>query len=232
MSTFTLDKRTEEAAIFYGPLLSDTVLFKGFQGAELIEALSYFQARFESFKKGEILHQSGEALTAFGLVLSGAVQALSDDLDGNRMIMAGVGPGGTFGESLAFLKIQDSAVYVMAQENTEILWLTPSVLFLPGQGSLALELKTRFTAMLAKRALAMNDRIQILSKLRLREKLMTYFTELSREQKSHVLTLPFDREDMAAYIGTNRSALSRELSRMKQEGIIDYEGRTVRILKH
>ena len=88
------------------------------------------------------------------------------------------------------------------------------------------------TAMLAKRALAMNDRIQILSKLRLREKLMTYFTELSREQKSKVLTLPFNREDMAAYIGTNRSALSRELSRMKQDGIIDYEGRTVRILKH
>lgn len=225
-----LDLKTEEAALKYAALLQKTELFKSDSEEQLIRMLCVLRARFQAAEKGEMLHEAGLPLLSFGVVLYGAVQALMDDLDGRRMIMAGVGPGGFFGESLAFLKVQNAPVYIMARETSGVLWLSPKLFDSADSDPLTRELKRRFTAMLATRALRMNDRIQILSKLSLRDKLITYFTELSRTQKSRVLEIPFDREDMAAYIGTNRSALSRELSRMKKEGLIDYYRNSVRIL--
>ena len=81
------------------------------------------------------------------------------------------------------------------------------------------------------KTLSMNNRIQVLSRLSLRGKLTAYFTELAATQGSNIIRLPMNREDTAAYIGTNRSSLSRELSRMKEDGLIDYWKNEVRILK-
>ena len=76
----------------------------------------------------------------------------------------------------------------------------------------------------------MNNRIQVLSRLSLRGKLTAYFTELAAAQGSNEIRLPMNREDTAAYIGANRSALSRELAQMKAEGLIDYHKNQIRIL--
>ena len=99
----------------------------------------------------------------------------------------------------------------------------------PGDAFLA-ELQGRFTAALAAKALTMNNRIQVLSRLSLRGKLTAYFTELAAAQGSNEIRLPMNREDTAAYIGANRSALSRELAKMKEEGLIDYHKNQIRIL--
>ena len=69
----------------------------------------------------------------------------------------------------------------------------------------------------------MNDRIQVLSKQLLRDKLTTYFSQCAVRARSRSFSIPFDRESLAAYLGVNRSALSRELSRMQREGLIRYE---------
>ena len=76
--------------------------------------------------------------------------------------------------------------------------------------------------MLAERTLKMNDRIQILSRMSIREKLRAFFTECARDAGSGRFTVPFDRAGMAAYLGVDRSALSRELSRMQHDGEIMY----------
>lgn len=187
---------------------------------ECSEAVKLFHGTVKAYKKGEFLHRPHEGLPRFGLVLSGAVQACCDDLDGNRTIMAEVTAGITFGESLCFLKISDSPVYIFASEDASVLWLSLSDLYTGGTEPQGLELQKRFTALLAHRTLSMNSRIQILSKLTIREKLLFYFSQLS--DGGGTVRTPLNREDMAAYIGTNRSALSRELSKMKQEGILDY----------
>ena len=87
----------------------------------------------------------------------------------------------------------------------------------------------RFIMMLSQKTLSMNDRIQVLSKPTLREKLMTLLTQYStREGKN--FNLPFDRNTMAAYLGVNRSALSRELGKMREEGRIDFYKNSFSIL--
>lgn len=213
------------------PLVTHHPLFAGFDNGTLSEALSILRAESASFKKGAVLQRAGQQMSHFGLVLSGAVQVCQNDFEGNRMIMAEVSEGGTFGESLCFLKTPDSPVYITASLPAEVLWLSPESLFKADTNPLIRQLEVRFTTLLARRTLSMNSRIQVLSKLKLRDKLITYFTEQAGAAGTDTFTIAMNRDDMASYMGTNRSALSRELAHMKADGLIDFFRSTFRILK-
>ena len=216
-----IQKRKEPAAERYRAVLAEIRLFKGLTEEQTNRALQILKAEFREYRKGEFLHHAGQPMSRFSLVLYGAVRVCTDDIEGNRMIMADVPPGVTFGESLCFLKIPEPMVYACAAEDTGVLWLSPEACF-SDRADAELELQKRFTALLAERALAMNDRIQILSKLTLRKKLVAFFTNASRKAGSRTFSVSMNRDDMADYVGTNRSALSRELAEMKREGILDY----------
>ena len=215
----------------YDRELRSSVLFQNLSDDEAEKAFEILCAKFAVYSKGELICRPYSEMKMFGLVVTGAVQACMDDVDGNRMIMAEVAPGVTFGESLCFLGIKNSPVYIYASESAGILWLSHERLFCDEPDALTVQLQRRFTAMLATRTLAMNDRIQVLSKIRLRDKLMTYFSQLSKRNKARIFNMPMNRNDLAAYLGTDRSALSRELSNLKKEGLIDYRGKTVKIIR-
>ena len=204
-------------------------LFAGLDDSVLSRQLQVMKAEKALCGKGKMLQSAGDPIRRFGIVLSGAVQVCVDDIEGNRMIMAEVAPGVAFGESLCFLKTRESPVYIFASVDSEVLWLSTEPLFTDPADSFLTELQRRFTAALATKALTMNNRIQVLSRLSLRSKLTAYFTGLAAAQGSDVICLPMNREDTAAYIGVNRSALSRELSRMKAEGLIEYRKNEVTI---
>ena len=203
-------------------------LFKGLDEETLKRALLEMEASLKSYARGESLNREGDRLPGFGLVTEGTIHVLSYDLEGQPTVMATVSAGETFGESLCYLKL-DSVVHIHAVTPAKVLWLNTSCFAKEGN-KLCEELHRRFTTMLAWRALNMNDRIQVLSKLSLREKLNTLFSQYSHKFGSE-FELPFDRERMAAYLGADRSALSRELSRMKKEGLIDFRKNRFRIIK-
>ena len=211
----------------HGRVLRKNKLFSGFYGSELISALSFFQAKEQTYRKGEFLHLYGEPLDHFGFVLSGTVHVCTDDIDGTQTIMADVSEGDVFGESLCFLQVPETPVYILAAEDARVLWLKADGVRRGGGG----EFSNRFVAVIAEKALSMNSRVQILSKKSLRLKLVAFFTEFSRRAGSTTFSVPFDRSGMAVYLGTDRSALSRELSRMKSEGLIDYYKNTFRLLR-
>ena len=212
------------------PALRVHPLFAGMEDEALRSALETLKAESMDYHRGAVVHATGTPMERFGLVLTGMVQVCVDDIEGNRMIMAEVAPGVSFGESLCFLKTKESPVYIFASEDSEVLWLSTDALFSDPADPFLTELQRRFTAALAAKALTMNNRIQVLSRLSLRGKLTAYFTELAAAQGSDVIRLPMNREDTAAYIGANRSALSRELARMKAEGLIEYRKNEIRIL--
>ncbi|MBQ9994191.1 MAG: Crp/Fnr family transcriptional regulator [Clostridia bacterium] len=212
----------------YKDVIRSSALFSGLSDDSIEYALRFFDARQNEYKRGESLNIIGTRLMRFGLVLSGTVQVYMDDIDGNQMIMATVEHGDTFGESLCYLG-RDADVYICALSDTSVLWLAADNVHHPTGGA-DVELVGRFISMLAERALRINDRIQVLSRLTLRDKLITFFSQyVARCGTSFTLT--FDRKDMAVYLGADRSSLSRELSRMKSEGIIDYNKREFTIKK-
>ena len=189
---------------------------------ELARALAFFDARESSYEKGEFLHVAGTPFPDFGILLSGTLSVFMEDIEGARMIMAAVLPGESFGESLAYLGVREPQIYVEATEYSRVLWCSPAGLRTHGAEESALA--ARFTAMLADKMLASNDRVQVLSKTTLKRKLMTLFTQYVRRGGSYSFTLPFDRAGMAAYLGSDRAALSRELSVLQKEGYVHYEG--------
>ncbi|MBQ1524690.1 MAG: Crp/Fnr family transcriptional regulator [Firmicutes bacterium] len=209
-------------------ILEKCTLFRGLNSDEKARALSFFRATERRCKKGESLSIPGVPLKKFGLVLSGGIMVFMDDFDGNRQLMASVQPGSTFGESLCFLGIP-AQVMIESVADSEILELDAAPVRDEGaSGLFEAEMRRRFTAMLAERTLAMNDRIQILSKPAIRSKVITLLSQY-HPRNGEVIKLPFGREAMARYLGVNQSALSRELSRMKAEGIIDFKGSEFRI---
>lgn len=235
----------------YLGILLRNKLFENIGKDRLEAALLFYDARICEYNKGEFLLKAGDSMKSFGLVLSGCVQALTDDIEGNHMIMANVTEGSSFGEALCYLSVPEPSVYIMATTDTVIMWLSAERLrgasdsaMKSGIGDSILSdtLRNNYMALLSIRTLQMNRRIQILSKLTIREKIMMFLSEIywldGHDDEttlpdsgdngnlwpvhSKIITVPMNREDMAAYIGTNRSALSRELSAMKAEGIIDY----------
>lgn len=212
--------------------LSSSRLFNGLDHNQMEYALDFFSSSRASYKKGELLHYAGEPLCKFGLVLAGTVEVFMDDMDGNQMLMANVVQGETFGESLCYLCTEESPVYILAAEDCTVLWLSADSVRMPAgcPGELDFALMGRFISMLAERTLNMNDRIQILSKGTIRGKLLTFFSQCEHKYGSKTFIIPFGREGLADYIGSNRSAVSRELSLMKRDGIIDFYRNSFRIL--
>lgn len=204
----------------YENTVSANKLFSGLSSEDVKYALSFFSAREASFEKGEMLSRPGEPLYRFGLVLDGTLQVCMDDFDGNSIIMAIVTPSHTFGESLCFLGTP-APVHIYALSETKILWLSTDNVRAHKNDPRDNLLSNRFISMLAEKTLEMNDRIQILSKIKLRDRLITYFSQCVARY-GNTFELPLSRESMAVYLGTNRSALSRELGKMRDEGIIEF----------
>lgn len=210
--------------------LKTTKLFQNMTAEEIQQALAFFSAQEAHYNKNETIKKADAKLSAFGLVLNGSITVYMDDFDGNCLVMSSAQKGDTFGESLCFLQ-RNEPVYIVATQNTDILWLHCHRLQDDCNCSLSCELRNRFIALLANRALDMNNRIQVLSKFTIRDKLITYFSQCANRTKSDTFTLALDRSSLAAYIGTERSALSRELHKMQKENIIEISKNEITLIR-
>lgn len=209
-------------------LLMKTPLFSGLAGDELEKALAFFAARERAYNRGEALNRLHAPLPCFGLVLAGTVQVTMANVDGSPLLFAAVEKGGLFGESLCYLGA-DAPVSIFAVTPCRVLWLrADAVRALQCETPLEKTLVGRFIALLARNTLTLNDRIQVLSRATIREKLLALLAQY-REKAGPVFEMPFSRGDLAVYLGVNRSALCRELARMRGEGLLDYDKRTFRL---
>lgn len=197
-------------------------LFQGLEGESLEYALKLLIAQRERYPKNSILINAGTKATRFGVVIKGTVQISFCDIDGNSVLVANISKGDTFGEALCWVETKESPFTVTAFSDTEVLWLCPDKLREASSDKTACVLKNNYLSLLAHKTLSMNNRVQILSKPTLRQKIITYLSQISNLKGTKSFEIPFDRESLALYLGANRSALSRELSNMEKEGIIEF----------
>lgn len=207
-------------------------LFAGFSQEELQQVLSMLTTWEAFYAKNETLLEMDVPVSAFGIVASGRVQVATNDIHGNKMIMAIVEPEEIFAESLAYTGTEASPVYATALEDCRVLWVDIENVRNAYQSPnpLLRRLGENFTRSLATKVLAMNNRVQILSKKTIREKLDTFFTFQAQQTGSNEFEIPFDRSDLADYLGVERSALSRVLSQMQKEGVLEFYKNRFRIL--
>ncbi|MCE5189814.1 MAG: Crp/Fnr family transcriptional regulator [Eubacteriales bacterium] len=205
--------------------LKKTSLFRGTTEEELPVLLDCLAPSYRDYAKNEIILRQGEDVTAVGLVLSGRVQVIEEDFWGNRNILADVWPGDLFAESYAFLPGEFLRVSVLASEPCRVM-LVDSKRMLDICSS-ACRFHTRLVqnilAESARKNLALTRKLEHMSKRSTREKLLSYLSGQSIAAGSEAFEIPFNRQQLADYLCVDRSAMSNELCKMRDEGLLTFD---------
>ena len=216
----------------YVSILLKSPLFAGFNGEGLQLLLDALHPVVRRFEKGEILVLAGYPVSDIGILLSGAARAFREDWEGNRSVQADLSPGGMFGDVLAGSHLV-SPVTVEGIQDGEIL-LLPAKKILDGVAGAHEEsrlLLWNLVAGISDKYFMLDRRLSLLEEKSLRKRILRFLQqEKARQKDSSTLYLSFDRAALADYLNCDRSALSRELSRMKRDGVLDYYRNSFRIL--
>lgn len=206
-------------------------LFKGMEQIEIKSALDDLDAAYKSYEKGENILHAGDKTDSVCVVVSGSVTIENNDMWGNRTILNIMDVGDFFAETYAVLKNETLLVDAVANEKSEVLFLRIGKLFgdtnpHPWQNKLVRNL----LMISASKNLMLSGRSFHISPKTVRGRIMTYLNSVSLKKHSKMFDIPFDRQQMADYLNLERTALSKELGRMKREGIIDFQKNHFKIL--
>lgn len=199
-------------------------LFSGLGLSELEELAVRFHLSLRTYERGELVICQGEKAKGIGLVVSGRLHIVRDDFLGNREILTEVEKGDIFDEVFAVLREEPQNVSAEADRRSEVAFLPAEELFsasIKGE-KLLLQVTGNMFRVMAEKNLLLTRKMAHLSRRTIREKLISYFSEESSRQGSFTIDIPFNRQQLADYLAVERSALSRELSRMREDGLIRY----------
>ena len=206
-------------------------LFAGIRREELTSMLDCLGGKTVEISKGAPVFLEGDPAQFVGVVLSGAIQILRDDYYGNRSVMTAVEPGELFGEAFSCAGIKTLPVSAIALKNSTVLLLDCKhvLTVCPKACQFHNQLVNNLLRVMARKNLALSQKIQVMSHKTTKEKLMAYLLDQAKRKQSPEFVIPYDRQALADYLGVERSAMSAEISKLKKAGIIDSKGSWFRI---
>lgn len=207
-------------------------LFAGIQPDELKAMLSCIGYRIHLFHKGEMIAFESEYIRHIGLVLSGCVDMIKEDLWGNRTMLLQSHADEVFGETFACGEDHLSVVTFVASEETTVMFLQFDRVMHSCTMACVFHhrLIENMVRIIAGKNRDLMQKVEVISKRTIREKLLAYLSIQEQLQRSRYFELSLSRVALAEYLCVDRSALTRELAKMKQEGLIDYDKNCFRIL--
>ena len=214
----------------FSDVLSQCSCFEGIPEYKYTDVLRCLKARYKAFHKGNMVLQVSDRANLAGIVLSGTVELTLYSENGSQINMNHCSAGDMFGEDLACSDSIDSSMQIWAVTDCEILFLDFSSLFSMESGACPFKMRvsTNLLREFACKARFLNHKVRILAQKRLRDKIKVYL-QMQKSGGEGEIELPFRRNDLAEFLCVDRSALSRELGRMQQEGILSFEGKYIRI---
>lgn len=209
----------------YFIIMKKSSLFAGIEENEIDAMIQCLSADIKKYKKDEFIFRQGDYIRSLGMVLKGRAHIVQEDFWGNRNILTQIEPGQIFAETYACLNERELRVDVIAEEETEILFMDMQKVI--GVCASA----CRFHSMLirnllnvlAGKNLMLTTKIGHVMQRSTRDKILSYLSEQSLSAHSSEFIIPFNRQELADYLSVDRSALSNELSKLSKEGIIDYK---------
>lgn len=206
-------------------------LFAGLSGTQIGALLQEWQPARRRFGRGETLLLAGYETHELGIVLDGEIEAGKHTADGALLTLTRMGPGGLFADILAGSRDAKSPVTVTAATPVTVLLLPYRCLLRPGAALDAVHAAVlqNLIAAIADKYFALDRRVELLMLRSVREKVLHYLHTEAEHLPNGALRTPYTRAGLAAYLGCERSALCRELSRMRRDGILQAEGRLFRL---
>lgn len=200
-------------------------LFDGIAPDRVEEMLHCLHAVRSQYEKNSYVYNRGDGDKRVGLVLSGSVYTIHEDYFGNRSIVSRTGAGGLFGEAFASSNVKTLPTDIVASEPTDVLYLDYHRM-LHACGKVCDchgRLIENTVRILAERNLMLTRKIEHITQRTTRRKLLSYLSEQAVQCGTDSFRIPFNREQLADYLSVERSAMSAELSRMRRDGLIEYD---------
>lgn len=216
----------------YLKILKKCTLFNTIATDNLESLLGCLNAKIYSYKKGETIIAEGTQARYIGIVLSGSARIMQIDYYGNKSILGTAKPSQLFGEAFACANADAMPVTVEAVENSQIMLADCNRILKTCCNNCEFHQQLIFNLMkeLAKKTIVLHRKIDIISKRTTRDKLMTYLLSEAKKHGKSTFEIPFDRQALADFLEVDRSGLSAEISKLRNEGILECRKNKFKIL--
>ncbi len=191
---------------------------------EIEAILKCLTVQIKEYEKGSVIFQAGEIVSEIGIVINGSVHIIREDYWGNRDLIARVGENEVFGETYACIPQLEIPIYVIAAQKTEVLFLNLKKVLRTCSSSCEFHnyLIQNMLMVLAEKNLQMTNKIDIVTKRTTRSKLMTYLSKQAEQNHASEFIIPLTRQQLADYLGVDRSAMTVELQKLQKDGFVEF----------
>lgn len=209
----------------YCELLKKSKLFKGMKDEEIIIMLHCLEASKKTYKKNEIVFSMGSKIDSIGLVLNGKLEIAREDFWGNKSMISILQEGDIFGEAYAFTTDDPFWASVATLTDASVLFLKANKVINSCSKACSFhsELINNLVGVIAHRNLKLNEKVAHMSERSIRRKVLSYLSNESKKANNYKFKITFNRQQLADYLSVDRSALSNELSKLRNEGILNFE---------
>lgn len=215
----------------YQSQIMNAPIFAGLSESEVANALEKLKANRKSYQKDSLIIKAGDKISRMGLLLNGEIAISHQDIKGNQFIITHFKAPSLFAEVLACAALDTSPVTIKALTGSEVLMLDFNSILDPGlRCSCKEKLIGNVLRLLARKNLVLNDKLDIMSRRTLKSRIAAMLLAAAGSSGSEKFILPYNRQAMADYLAVDRSSLSRELGKMKNEGLIRFNRQTFEIL--
>lgn len=209
----------------YISILKNTQLFSGVGENEINAMLNCLQAKVYNYNKGEYILRQGEHINNIMVLVEGNLYIQRDDYWGNRSIINMIGIGDMFGE--AYVAPESGAILndVVAVKDSTVIFFDVKKILTTCSSSCrfhTIVIQNLFFAISEKNRMLI-QKLGHMSKRTTREKLISYLSEQAKKQKSGTFLIPLNRQQLADFLSVDRSAMSNELCKMRDEGLLTFE---------
>ena len=211
-------------------LIEKMPLFSGMDAQQARKVLEALSPRIRTYARGETICRAGETVSALSVVLAGRATIELCDAWGNRSIIERLEPGEVFAEAYACLPGEPLMVSVTADALTRVMHIDVNRLLAMGLVPEQTMLTTNLVRIMARKNVTLSQRMMNISARTIRARLLSYLSQQAIRAGSNRFTIPFNRQELADYLGVERSALSAQMSKMKEEGLIDYRKNEFEVL--
>ena len=207
-------------------------LFQGITDDECRMMMECFDAHERHYTAGQTICEYNRGSSLIGILEQGNAALIRIDVYGVRTILETLAPGELFGEVLAFSGLSEDSISVICDKDATVLFFDYSHISRPCSKSCTKHttLIENLFRMISRETMALSERIEVLSRRTIRDKLLCYFSLQATHKNSPTFELPFSISAMADYICADRSAMMREMKNMRQSGLIEADGRKITLL--
>ncbi len=206
----------------------DIPLFENIESDRLPAILGCLRSFVRSYSRGETILMEENQVRYVGIVLSGTVHMMKEDIWGDSTLLAYMCEGDLFGEIFAVQKETASYVTFTAASDVTVLYLSVSNIIHNCEHRCAMHarLTQNMFDLIGRKSVQLMEKIEVSSKSTLRGKILAYLSMLAQKQGSRYITVPLSRTELASFLSANRSAMTRELAAMQEEGLIEFDRNT------